>query len=64
LALWIRAQRASKDLGIGRDARPPIQRTNVVVAEAMPGQPELRREFIATLDPKLGKLVAIAAHSR
>jgi len=57
LALWMRAQRAFKDLGLARDVRPRIQKTNIVVAEPMPGEPELRREFIATLDPKLGKLV-------
>ena len=57
LALWMRAQRAYKHLGIGRDVRPPIQKTNIVVAEPMPGEPDLRREFIATLDPKLGQLV-------
>ena len=57
LALWMRAQRAYKDLGIARDARPPIQKTNIVVAEPMPGEPELRREFVATLEPKLARLV-------
>jgi hypothetical protein len=57
LALWMRAQRASKDFGIGRDVRPLIRKTNIVVAEAMPGEPELRREFIATLPPKLGQLL-------
>ena len=59
LALWMRAQRAFKDFGFARDARPPIQRTNIVVAESMPGEPELRREFLATLEPKLGKLVEL-----
>ena len=57
LALWMRAQRAFKELDSSREARPPIRKTNIVVAEPMPGEPELRREFIATMDPKLGKLV-------
>ena len=57
LALWMRAQRAFSDQGIARDARPAIQMTNIVVAESMPGDPELRREFIATLEPNLGELV-------
>lgn len=57
LALWMRAQRAFKDLGISRAARPPIQKTNIVVAEPMPGDAELRREFAATLEPKLRQLV-------
>ena len=58
LAIWMRAQRAYKDFGFARESRPPIQKTNIVVAEPMPGEAELRREFIATLDPALGQLVA------
>ena len=37
LALWLRAQRAWKDLGIPASDRPRIQRTHIVVAEPMPG---------------------------
>src|SRR5213079_2831936 len=36
LALWLRAQRAFSDLGISRDQRPVIRKTNIVVAEPMP----------------------------
>ena len=57
LALWMRAQRAFKDLGIDRNARPPVQKTNIVIAESMPGEPELRQEFVASLEPSLAKLV-------
>ena len=57
LALWMKAQRAYKDLGVARDARRPIEQTNIVVSEPMPGQRELRREFIATIDSKLSRLV-------
>ncbi len=57
LALWMRAQRAHKELGIGRAIRPAIQKTNIVVAEPMPGAPRLREEFFATLEPKLGELL-------
>ena len=57
LALWMRAQRALKDLGIGRTARPPVEKTNIVIAESMPGDPELRQEFVTSLEPSLGKLV-------
>ena len=57
LSLWMRAQRTFSDQGIARDARPAIQKTNIVVAESMPGEPEMRREFIATLEPKLAELV-------
>lgn len=57
LALWMRAQRAANEFGIGRGERLPIRKTNIVVAEPMPGERELRDEFIASLEPKLGQLV-------
>lgn len=56
LALWFRAQRAYKDLGLSRADRPAIRRTNIVVAEPMPGEEDLREAFLATLDTKLAKL--------
>ena len=51
LALWLRAQRAWKDLGIAAADRPRIQRTHIVVAEPMPGDAALVDEFAARLDP-------------
>lgn len=57
LALWMRAQRALNDFGIDRRERPAIARTNVVVAEPMPGEEGLRREFVAGLEEMLGALV-------
>ena len=57
LGLWLRAQRAYSDLCVERADRPPIMKTNIVVAERMPGEPELRREFVASLSDPLGKLV-------
>ena len=53
LALWLRAQRAWKDLGISASDRPRIQRTHIVVAEPMPGDAGLVDEFAARLDPPL-----------
>ena len=53
LALWLRAQRAWKDLGIAAADRPRIQRTHIVVAEPMPGDAALVDEFAARLDPPL-----------
>ena len=53
LALWLRAQRAWRDLGIAAADRPRIQRTHVVVAEPMPGDAVLVDEFAARLDPPL-----------
>ncbi len=53
MALWLRAQRAWKDLGVAASARPRIQRTHIVVAEPMPGDAKLVDEFAARLDPPL-----------
>lgn len=53
LALWLRAQRAWKDIGIAASDRPRIQRTHIVVAEPMPGDSALVDEFAARLDPPL-----------
>ena len=57
LALWMRAQRAYKILGVPRAGRPPIHRTNVVVAEPMPGNTNVRQEFFATLEPRQSAVV-------
>jgi hypothetical protein len=57
LALWMRAQRRYGDLGIRRSGQPAICKTNIVVAEAMPGERDLRQEFLASLDPNLAKLL-------
>jgi hypothetical protein len=53
LALWLRAQRAWKDLCVAASDRPRIQRTHIVVAEPMPGDAVLVDEFAARLDPPL-----------
>jgi len=53
LALWMRAQRAYNDFGIPRDVRPAIKKTNIVVAEPMPGEKDLLKEFAGTLSPPL-----------
>ncbi len=49
LALWLRAQRSFQEQGLPNDDRPTIARTNVVVAEPMPGEADLLEAFIATL---------------
>lgn len=46
LALWLRAQRAWKDLGVPASQRPSIQRTHIVSAEPMPGEEDLLNEFL------------------
>ena len=49
LALWMRAQRAFNDFGIARTERPLIAKTNVVIAEPMPGEQDLLEEFLREL---------------
>lgn len=57
LALWMRAQRAYNDLGLARGQRQPIRKTNVVVAEPMPGEGQMVEDFAQTLEPAvLGNL--------
>jgi hypothetical protein len=53
LALWLRAQRAWKEIGVAAVDRPRIHRTHIVVAEPMPGDAALIDEFAAHLDPPL-----------
>ena len=53
LAIWLRAQRAWRDSGIGAAQRPRIRRTGIVVAEPMPGDAGLVAEFARTLQPPL-----------
>jgi len=49
LALWMRAQRAFNDLGISREDRPAIRKTNIVVAEPMPGERDMLDGFLRSL---------------
>lgn len=53
LALWLRTQRAWRDGGIERAARPRVTRTNVVIAEPMPGDEDMVEEFVKGLSPAL-----------
>ena len=58
LALWLRAQKTWKNLGLKAEARPRIARSNIVTAEPMPGEEDMRREFTAGLKPRvLGQIV-------
>ena len=60
LALWLRAQKAWKALGLKTTERPRVERSNVVTAEPMPGEEDMRREFIGSLKPRvLGQLVDV-----
>ena len=53
LALWLRAQRAYKDFGVAAADRPAIVRTNIVIAEPMPGDAAMVEAFAAGLEPPL-----------
>ena len=59
LALWMRAQRAWNDLGVRRADRPPVTRTNIVVAEPMPGEADLLEEFCQGLDTTVARFVRL-----
>ncbi|MCK6514473.1 BREX-1 system adenine-specific DNA-methyltransferase PglX [Myxococcota bacterium] len=56
-ALWMRAQRAWKAFGLKRAERPLVTRTNVVVAEPMPGEPDLLNELCQRLDKPVADIV-------
>jgi hypothetical protein len=47
LALWLRAQRAWQQQRVAAAKRPRIRKSNVVCAEAMPGNRQLLEEFIS-----------------
>ena len=58
LALWLRAQRAFQEMGLGAEERPQIKRMNLVCSEPMPGEEDLLEEYIAELTPHpLGALI-------
>jgi len=57
LALWLRAQKTWKRLGLKPAERPRVRKSNIVTAEPMPGEEDMRREFISSLEPELGRLV-------
>jgi hypothetical protein len=57
LALWMRAQKAYRDYGIGRAERTQIRRSNIVVAEPLVADGQIAREFVAKLgDVELGRV--------
>lgn len=57
LALWMRAQKAYRDFGIGRANRPQIRRSSIVVAEPLVADEQIAKEFVAKLgDAELGRV--------
>ena len=59
LALWMRAQRAYQDIGVKREDRPLIRRSNIVVAEPLVADESLAGKFVDRLgDRTLGEVFA------
>ena len=57
MALWMRAQRAWNELGFARAERQLVRRTNIAVAEPMPGETDLLEELYSGLDRSAAKIV-------
>ena len=49
LAVWMRAQRAYRSFGIDRADRPPIRRSNIVVAEPLVADDRMAADFVSRL---------------
>jgi hypothetical protein len=57
LALWMRAQKAYRDLGIVRAERAQIRRSNIVIAEPLVADDQIAKEFVVKLsDAELGRV--------
>ncbi|WFU44133.1 hypothetical protein QA640_17780 [Bradyrhizobium sp. CB82] len=57
LALWMRAQKAYRDFGVGRAERLQVRRSNIVVAEPLVADDQIAKEFVAKLgDAELGRV--------
>lgn len=59
LSLWLRAQKSYDELGLSPQERPAISKSNLVVAEPMPGDAQLLSEFTKSLPGPIGKLVRV-----
>jgi hypothetical protein len=64
LALWMRAQKAYRDFGIGRAERAQIRRSNIVVAEPLVADDQIAKEFVAKLgNVELGRVFTTLVES-
>lgn len=64
LALWMRAQKAYRDFGIGRTERSQIRRSNIVVAEPLIADEQITKAFVAKLgDAELGRVFTALVES-
>jgi hypothetical protein len=59
LSLWLRAQKSYDDLNLRSKDRPSISKSNLVVAEPMPGDAQMLSEFTKSLPGPIGKLVRV-----
>ena len=57
LSLWLRAQRSYSEMGIASENRPLIRRSNLILAEAMPGNKRMLSALMQGLDKPMQRLV-------
>ena len=57
LSLWLRAQKSYAQMGIQAGDRPLIKRSNLVLAEAMPGNNRLLRGLMEELEAPMQRLI-------
>ena len=57
LSLWLRAQRSYGEMGIPAGERPLIRKSNLVLAEAMPGNKRLLKGLMDGLDKPMQRLL-------
>lgn len=57
LSLWLRAQKSFDKQNLAADQRPQITRSNLVLAEPMPGSVETLSQLVQPLDAPMRKLV-------
>uniref|UniRef100_UPI0040486C57 BREX-1 system adenine-specific DNA-methyltransferase PglX n=1 Tax=Algoriphagus sp. TaxID=1872435 RepID=UPI0040486C57 len=59
LSLWLRAQKSFDVLNIQPADRPSISKSNLVIAEPLPGDKQLLSEFSKSLPGPIGKLARV-----
>ena len=57
VSLWLRAQKSWDEQGVEPAERPMIRKSNLVLAEPMPGNKKLLKQLTADLDTPMKKLV-------
>lgn len=57
LSLWLRAQRSYGEMGIPAGERPLIRKSNLVLAEAMPGNKRLLKGLMDEIDKPMQRLL-------